>query len=74
MRVHEQRDTEADRPAVQVALDQRAAAERARARAADAERARQAGVLPRVQEHEEDEHDADEYLQDGQNEYTTARL
>jgi hypothetical protein len=38
-RVDDQRDREDDRPAVQVALDERAAAERSRARAADPERA-----------------------------------
>ena len=65
-RVHEQRDAERDRPAVQVALDERAAAERARAGAADAERTREPGVLARVQQHEEDQDDGDEHLQDGQ--------
>jgi MFS family permease len=64
-RVHEQRDAERDRPAVQVALDERAAPERARPGAADAERAREPGVLPRMQQHEEDEDHADEHLQDG---------
>ena len=64
--VDEQRDAERDRPAVQVALDERAAAERARPGAADAERAREPGVLPRVQQHEEDQDHGDEHLQDGQ--------
>jgi predicted MFS family arabinose efflux permease len=63
-RVREQRDAEADRPPVQVALDERPAAERARARAADPERAGEPAVLPRVQQHEEDEDHGDEHLQD----------
>jgi Major Facilitator Superfamily len=63
-RVDTERDRERDRPAVQVALDERPAAERARAGAADAERARQPAVLPRMQQHEEHEHDRDEDLQD----------
>src|SRR5439155_14501493 len=45
-RVHGERDREADGPAVQVALDERAAAQRALT-GADAERAGQAGVLAR---------------------------
>jgi hypothetical protein len=63
-RVGEQRDAERDRPPIQVALDERAAAEWPRAGAADPERAREPGVLPRVQQHEEDEDDGDEHLQD----------
>jgi predicted MFS family arabinose efflux permease len=61
------RDRERDGPAVQVPLDERAAAERPGARAADAERTREPAVLARVQEHEEDQHDADadlDYRQD----------
>jgi predicted MFS family arabinose efflux permease len=73
-RVDEQRDAEGDRPAVQVALDQRAAAERAGARAADAEGARQPGILARVQEHQEDEDDGDEHLQDRQKRVHGRRL
>jgi predicted MFS family arabinose efflux permease len=73
-RVDEQRDAERDRPAVQVALDQRAAAEWAGPRAADAEGARQAAVLPGVQEHQEDEHDRDEHLQDGEDRVHDGRL
>ena len=53
-RVHRERDREPDRPAVQVALDERAAAERALA-GADAEGAGQARVLARVHEHQEDQ-------------------
>jgi hypothetical protein len=53
--VHEQRDAERDRPAVQVPLDERAPAERAGAGPADAERAGEAAVLPRVEQDEEDE-------------------
>src|SRR5690606_18623830 len=45
--VHYEQDGEEDRPAVEIALHERAAAERART-GADAERARQAGVLARV--------------------------
>jgi hypothetical protein len=65
-RVHEQRDAEHDRPAVQVALDERAAPEWARPGAADAERAREPGILPRMQQHEEDQDHGDKYLEDGQ--------
>ena len=63
-RVDGKRDREPDRPAVQVALDERATAKRARTGAADAERARQPAVLARVQEHQEDESKADEDLGD----------
>ena len=72
--VQEQRDAERDRPAVQVALDQRAAAERARTRAADAEGAREPGVLARVQKHQEHQHDGDEDLQDGEKRVHGRRL
>jgi hypothetical protein len=61
-RVHAQGDREADRPPVQVALDERAAAEWAGARAADAEGTREAAVLARVQEHQEDQDEADDDL------------
>ncbi len=67
-RVHAQRNREGDRPAIQVALDERAAPERPRPRAADPERAREPGVLARVQKHEEDQDDADkdlDYRQEG---------
>jgi hypothetical protein len=73
-RVHEQRDAERDRPAVQVALDERAAPERARPGAADAERAREPGVLSRMQQHEEDQDHGDEHLQDGQERVHGRRL
>jgi len=63
-RVREQRDAERDRPPVQVALDERAAAEGPGAGATDAEGAGEAAVLPRVQEHEEHERHGDEDLQD----------
>jgi predicted MFS family arabinose efflux permease len=63
-RVDHERNGEHDRPAVQVALDQRAAAEGTRTGAADAERAREPRVLARVQQHQEDQHDRDEDLQD----------
>jgi hypothetical protein len=72
--VDEQRHAEGDRPAVQVALDQRASAEGARAGAADAERARKPGVLPRMQQHEEHQDDGDEHLQDGQERVHDGRL
>ena len=61
-RVHGERDREADRPAVQVALDEGAPAERPRTGAADAERAREPGVLARVQQHQEDQDEGDEDL------------
>jgi predicted MFS family arabinose efflux permease len=61
-RVHRERDREADRPAVQVALDEGAPAERPRTGAADAERAREPGVLARVQQHQEDQDEADDDL------------
>ena len=52
-----------DRPTVEVALDHRAAAERPLA-AADPECAREAGILARVHQHKEDQHDRDEYLEE----------
>jgi hypothetical protein len=61
-RVREEEDGEEDRPAVQVALDHRAAAERPDARA-DAEGAGEAGVLAGVHEHEQDEHHRDQHLE-----------
>ena len=61
--VHEQRDAERDRPAVQVPLDERAPAEGAGAGPADAERAGEAAVLPRVEQDEEDERHGYEDLQ-----------
>jgi len=63
-RVDDERDSESDRPAVQVALDERAAAERPRARPADAESAGEARVLAGVQQDEEDQHDRDQDLGD----------
>jgi MFS family permease len=50
-----ERDGEADRPAVQVSLDEGAAPKRATTGSTDAERPRQAAVLPRVQQHQEDQ-------------------
>ena len=66
--VDAERDRERDGPAIEVPLDERSAAKRARTGAADAERARQPSVLTRVQEHEEDQDEADEdlkYRQEG---------
>jgi hypothetical protein len=57
-RVGEEEHREDDRPAVEVALDHRAAAERSRA-AADAERAREARVLAGVHQHERHQHHRD---------------
>ncbi len=57
--VDDQRDTERDGPAVQVALDEGAAAEGPRPCAADAEGAGKPRVLARVQQHEEDQDDRD---------------
>ena len=73
-RVHEQRDAERDRPAVQVALDERAAPEGPRPGAADAERAREPGVFSRMQQHQEDQDHGDEDLQDGQERVHGRRL
>ena len=56
-------DSEEDRRAIEVALDHRAAPEGAAA-TADPEGAGEAGVLPRMQEHEEDQDDRDEDLRD----------
>src|SRR5437868_6807643 len=64
-RVEHEGDREADRPAIQVALHEGAAAQRARTRA-DAEGAGEPRVLPRVHEHEEDDDDGDEDLHDGE--------
>jgi MFS family permease len=58
-RVDDERDAERNRPAVQVALDERSAAERPGTRAADAEGAGETRVLARVQQHEEDQNDRD---------------
>jgi MFS family permease len=63
-RVHPERDREGDRPAVEVPFHQGAAAEGPRARAADAERTREPAVLARVQQHQEDQHEADDDLHD----------
>jgi hypothetical protein len=63
-RVREEQERERDRPAVEVALDHRAAAERPRA-AADAERAGEAGVLTGVHQHEQHERHREEDLEDG---------
>jgi MFS family permease len=57
--VDDQRDAERNGPAVQVALDERAAAEGPRARAADAKSAGEPRILARVQQHEEDQDDRD---------------
>src|SRR2546423_11022322 len=63
--VDREEDRDGDGPVVQVALDQRAAAERSRA-GPHAEGAREAGVFPRVHEHEEDEQDRQEDLDDAE--------
>jgi MFS family permease len=60
--VDDEGDREGDRPSIQVALDERAAAKRARARPTDAKRAREPRILARVQQHEEDQDDRDEDL------------
>ena len=65
-RVHPERDREDDRPAVQVALDERPAPEGPRTGAADAERAGESAVFARVQKHEEDQHEADDDLTYGE--------
>jgi hypothetical protein len=62
-RVDEEQHREEDRPAVEVTLHHRAPAERSGA-AADAERAGQAGVLPRVHQHQEHEDHGDRDLED----------
>jgi hypothetical protein len=61
--VHHEHDREEDRPAIQVALHERAASGSA-SPPADAERAGHPRVLPRVQQDEEDQDDRDEDLQD----------
>jgi predicted MFS family arabinose efflux permease len=58
-RVGHEQDPEHDRPAVEVALDERASAEGPRARAPDAEGTGEARVLARVQEHQEDQDNRD---------------
>ena len=60
--VHHEDDGERDRPAVQVALDERTAAERPPSRATDPERARKTAVLSGVQQHEEDQDHGEEDL------------
>jgi len=64
-RVDREEDREGDRPAIEVALDERAAAQRPLP-GADAEGAREPRVLPRVHEDEEDQDDRDDDLQEGQ--------
>ena len=64
--VHHEDDRERDGPAVQVALHERAAPERAGARA-DAEGAGEAGVLARVHEYEGDHHHAQDDLKTAEN-------
>jgi hypothetical protein len=59
--VAEEQHREADRPAIEVALDHRPAAERTGA-AADAERAGEARVLAGVHQHEQHQHDRDHDL------------
>ncbi len=63
-RVDQEQHAEEDRPAVEVLLDHRAAAERALA-AADAEGPGQARILAGVHQHEEDHDDCDRDLEDG---------
>ena len=65
-RVHDEEHGEEDGGAVEVALDHRAAADRA-ATAADAEGTGKARVFARVQEHQEDEDDRDDHLKDAEN-------
>jgi hypothetical protein len=60
-RVHDEHDREEDRPAIEVALDHRPAAERAGA-AADAEGAGEPRILAGVHQHEQDQHDGDDDL------------
>jgi hypothetical protein len=57
-RVREQQAGEEDRPAIEVALDHRAAAERPGS-AAHAESAGEARILAGVHEHQQDQHDGD---------------
>jgi CheY-like chemotaxis protein len=65
-RVDREQDREANRPAVQVALHERAAAE-GPGPASNAEGARQTGVLPRVHEDQEDQAHRDNDLDDVEN-------
>jgi hypothetical protein len=60
-RVDEQQNREDDRPAVEVTLHHRAAAEGAGA-TADAERTGEPGVLAGVHQHQQDQHDRDDDL------------
>ena len=60
-RVQHEDDGEEDGRAVEVALDHRAAADRAAA-TADAEGAGEAGVFARVEQDQEDQHDGDDHL------------
>jgi drug/metabolite transporter (DMT)-like permease len=62
-RVEHEQHREHHGPAVQVALDERSAAERPSA-GADAEGAREARVLTGVHQHETDQDDAEEHLED----------
>lgn len=62
-RVAEQQDREHDRPAVEVALDHRTAAQRP-SPGADPKGAGEAGVLAGVHQHQEHQDDRDQHLQD----------
>jgi predicted MFS family arabinose efflux permease len=64
--VDDEREREPDRPPVQVPLDERTAAERASARAADPERPRETGIFARMQQDQEDQDDRQEDLDDAQ--------
>jgi MFS family permease len=61
-RVDRQREAEHHGPAIEVALDEGAAAERPGTRAADPERTGEPRILARVQQHEEDQDDGDDDL------------
>ena len=67
-RVQHEQDREEDRPAVEVALDHRAPAERTLT-AADPESAGQTGVFAGVHQHEEDQDHADRDLDEGEDRF-----
>jgi hypothetical protein len=69
--VEDEEDPEKDRPTVEVALDQRTAAERTAA-LTDTEGAREPRVLARVQEHQEDQDHRDQHLDDVENAFHRA--
>jgi MFS family permease len=65
--VGDENERESDRPAIEVALDERSATKGSAPRTADPESARQSRVLAGMQQDQEDQHDGEEDLDDLEN-------